>query len=195
MTDSRAMRITKTRVAVVGATVAVATGMVAAGSSPAQDYNVPKNKKIKIVLKGKDPKFKGPKTIQRGAKLTIINKTSPRKIGPHTFTFIAADQRPQTRKEMKACGEDLAGICGEIAKAHKVVFPDTPDGPVLVKKHLVKAGKKGWDKMFDKGVKGDSWYTETKGEKLGQKVTAPVGTKLTYMCVVHPFMQGSITVK
>src|SRR3954453_14320677 len=175
------MRITKTRFVGLVTTAAVGTGLAVAGSSPAQTYNLPKNKTIHIVMKGKDPLFKGPKSIQRGAKLTIENGTNPRKIGPHSFTLMDPSLLPKGRKAIKACGEELAGVCGSIVRAHKA-NPDTGK----IKKPLVKAGKKGWGKPFTLNKKGDSYIFQQKGESFGQKVTAKKGTTLYYFCIVHP---------
>jgi hypothetical protein len=185
------MRTPKTRIAVAATVAAVAVGSVATGSSSAQKYDVPKDITIKMVLKGKKALFKGPKSIERGAKLTLLNTTKVKKIGPHTFTLIDPALRPTNKKEAKACGEEFAGVCGAIAKAHKV-NPKTFE----VGKHLVKAGKGGWDKQFSETKKGDSWYTEELDEEFTQKVTAKVGTKLSYFCIVHPdTMQGTLKVK
>lgn len=185
------MRITKTRFVGGVTTATVAMGLLAAGTSPAQtyDYNLPKDKTIDIVMKGKDPLFKGPKSIQRGAKLTIDNTTSPKKIGPHTFTLIDPSLLPKGKKELKACFH-FAGVCGTILHAHKA-NPKTG----AVKKPLVKAGKKGWDTEFTETKKGDSFVFLKKDETFGQKVTAKKGTTLFYFCDVHPFMQGKIKVK
>ncbi|MEA2246477.1 MAG: hypothetical protein QOH46_1006, partial [Solirubrobacteraceae bacterium] len=80
---------TKRRIGLALVTGATTVGLVA-GSGPASaQYNVGTGPKtIKIVMKGKNPTFKGPKRISRGEKLTIVNKTKPKKIGPHTFTLI-----------------------------------------------------------------------------------------------------------
>jgi hypothetical protein len=57
----------------------------------------------------------------------------------------------------------------------------------------VDVAAKGWDASF--GKEGDTWYTETEGEDTARKVSAEPGSKLYYLCVVHPFMQGKINVK
>ena len=57
---------------------------------------------------------------------------------------------------------------------------------------VVDSGKTGWDKSF--GKKGDSWFAEAKGDKHSRKVTAKVGTTLTYFCAIHPNMVGKIKV-
>jgi hypothetical protein len=183
------VKITKARMAGGVALVAVA-GASALGAAPtsAQKYDGgPKPITVRATLKGKEPVFTGPSKVERGARLTVLNETKPRKIGPHTFSLVKGSQLPKSRAEQKECGEELSGICGRIAKAHKV-DPET----FQVGKPDVDVGKKGWDKSF--GKKGDSWYTETEDEKSTRKVTAKVGTKLTFFCAVHPNMQKKVRV-
>jgi hypothetical protein len=180
---------TKRRIGLALVTGATTAGLVA-GPGPAsaqKDYTNPTGPRtIKIVMKGKDPLFKGPKTISKGAKLTIVNTTKAKKIGPHTFTLVKKGLLPKTPKQMKKCANNKTKLCQNIAKAHKFTPPET------IKKPNVDVGKKGWDKSF--GKKGDTWFTPDKGTKETRKVTAKVGTTIHYMCAVHPFMQGKIKV-
>ena len=42
---------------------------------------------------------------------------------------------------------------------------------------------------------GDSWFTGNKPEaSITQQVTASAGTTIYFMCAVHPWMHGKITV-
>jgi hypothetical protein len=169
----------------------VAVGAVAAvgvsGTAQAQ-YDIGTGPEtIQIKMNGKRPLFKGPKTISRGEVLTIKNKTSPKKIGPHTFTLFKASSLPKGKKEIKACEKIQTPVCARAVKAHKVNLKTGE-----VHKPNVDVGKKGWDKSY--GKKGDSWVTQAKGESKGRNVVAPVGTTLRYICLVHPFMQGKIKV-
>jgi hypothetical protein len=165
----------------------VAAGVLAVGGAQAQDYTVPTGPvTIKIKLKGKRPFFKGPKRISQGEKLTVLNTTSPKKIGPHTFTLIKPSLVPNNKAERKACGHG-AGVCGRVAAAHKF-NPQTEQ----INKPDVDVGGKGWNKSF--GKKGDTWFTQAKGASETRRVSAPVGTVLTYFCAVHPRMQGKIRV-
>ncbi len=178
---------TKRRLGMALITGAGAVGF-ATGSGPAsaQDYDVGTGpQKITMQLKGKRPVFKGPKRVSEGARLTIVNKTAPRKIGPHTFSLVKKGELPKTKKERKSCFE--GNICFTIAMAHRF-DPETE----RINRPKVEVGGKGWNKSF--GKKGDSWYTETKGEKTGRRVTAAAGKTLYYLCAVHPGMQGKIRV-
>ena len=169
-------------------TGATAVGLVAA-SGPASAQYTPGTgpKTITIKQKGKRPYFDAPNRISRGAKLTIVNQTKPKKIGPHTFSLVQKNLLPKGKKERKACFNN--NICFTIAIAHEF-DPKTEK----VHKKVVEVGKKGWDKSF--GKKGDSWFTgeKRKGTKTSRKVSAPVGTTLYFMCAVHPGMQGKIKV-
>ena len=46
------------------------------------------------------------------------------------------------------------------------------------------------DKPGDSGVTGKG----KKGESINLKVTAPAGTKLYFMCLIHPWMQAEVDV-
>ena len=72
-------------------------------------------------------------------------------------------------------------------KAHKVNFKTGAVG-----KPIVDPGKTGWDKSY--GKKGDSSVLEAKGASDTRRVSAKAGTKLYYICLVHPFMHGSFKV-
>jgi hypothetical protein len=174
-------------VGALAAVVAVgATGVVSVGGAAgkAADGNAAK---IKMITKGKDLLFKGPRKIEAGAELDVINKTDPEQVGPHTFTLVKPEDLPETKKQMKDCEKLKSEFCMNIAEKHKVNLETFEIG-----KPSVEAGKKGWDKSF--GNRGDSWFAEAKGESEARKVSAKPGTTLYYFCAVHPFMQGKIKV-
>jgi plastocyanin len=173
--------------------VALVTGAtvvgVAAGSGPASaqytDGTGPRT--INIEQKGKRLFFDYPKTISKGQRLTIVNRTNPKKVGPHTFSLVLKPNLPKSKKERKSCFD--GSICFLIAMAHKF-DPKTEK----VHKKVVEVGRKGWDTSF--GKKGDSWFTgeKKKGTRTSRKVSAAAGTTLYFMCAVHPGMQGKIKV-
>ncbi len=136
-------------------------------------------------------KFVAPETITDGEELTIVNKTNPKQVGPHTFSLIEASLRPATAKARKTCFPK--GICGTIAKWHGVKGPNDP-----VTKNPVKAGKSGWDTEGTKSKPGDSWFTGSKpGGEFSQTVsvdTSEGATTIHFMCAIHPWMQGEIIV-
>jgi hypothetical protein len=136
-------------------------------------------------------KFVAPETITNGEKLTIINKTNPKKVGPHTFSLVVPSLRPDTAKERKTCFPK--GMCGTIGKWHGVTGPHSP-----VTKNPAKAGKPGWSTEGTKSKPGDSWFSgEKPGGEITQKVnvdTSDGATTIHFMCAIHPWMQGEITV-
>jgi hypothetical protein len=136
-------------------------------------------------------RFVAPETIVNGEELTIVNKTIPKQVGPHTFSLVEKSLRPETAKQRKTCFPK--GICGTIAKWHGVKGPNSPPT-----KNPVKAGNPGWSTEGNRKRPGDSWFT---GEKPRGKITEKVNVDtsegpvtLHFMCAIHPWMQGEITV-
>jgi hypothetical protein len=163
-------------IAMVGGTTASAGGEAGTAAGPAT-----------ITMQFQKGKFyfSGAKRVRSGSKLRIRNNTSPMEGGPHTFSLVVKSVLP-TAEEQKTCFP--GGICGTVGTAHE--FTDDEK----VGKPLVKAGKSGWDRSFTTKRKGDTWYSETKGETVSQKVSARKGATLRFMCVIHPEMQGKIKV-
>jgi plastocyanin len=131
--------------------------------------------------------FEGPKTVTQGDTLKIVNTTDPKKIGPHTFSLVKKSVLPKTPSARKSCFTPKH-ICLSIATWHKF-------NPKTEKIGLdpVEVGPKGWSTAGDNSKKGDSWFTEKKGESFEQQVTAATGD-LYYICAVHSFMQGKVKV-
>ena len=176
----------------IGLTVAVGllasvgvAGEVAAGSAGDRSAGPTANARIHMFQRGKSLGFKGATRVSSGATLTIVNKTDPQKVGPHTFTLVRKRNVPLTKRQMKRC-ERTRGVCGDVAEAHQFEPPDT------INKPDVDIGKPGWDRSF--GKRGDSWFTPEKGERTSRVVSARPGTTLYYFCAVHPFMVGKIKV-
>lgn len=167
---------------------ALAVGLAGGPAVFAQDPQPVEPATITMKMKGKSPVFDGPDTVQTGQPLKIVNATSPRKIGPHTFSLVRPNLLPKTAKQFKNCFTPKR-ICMRIALAHKF-NPKTEK----IGKQLVDPGAKGWSKSFTKKAKGDSWYTETKDETFTANVSASAGKTLSFLCAVHPDMQGEIEV-
>lgn len=156
-----------------------------AGAEPAAGKST-----ISMRFDARGPRFTGSKSVVAGQPLRIRNLSDPKKIGPHTFTLVAANVVPSSRKAMENCFTP-GKICMTGAMAH-LFDPKTEK----VGRPLVEAGEPGWDRRFSRKVKtGDSWYTETKGEEFEQVVSARAGTVLRFICLVHPKMQGKIKVR
>jgi hypothetical protein len=134
-------------------------------------------------------KFVGPESVTVGDQLEIVNKTNPKQVGPHTFSLVTKGSLPKTPKARKNCFTPKH-ICLAIAIWHGF-SPKTE----RITKNPAKAGAAGWSTAGNAtGKKGDSWFTEKKGETFSQEVTAAAGSPLYYLCAVHPWMQGKVNV-
>jgi len=175
------------RVGAIGAIVALgATGLASTGAQ-ADESRAAKTTTISMELDGRNTFFKGPNSVKAGDELEIVNNTSPKAIGPHTFSLIDKDKYPElSKKGFKECFK--TGVCASIFKAHEV-----NEKKETVGKFVVRSGKDGWDDGF--GKRGDSWFTFAEDETFSQEVTAKKGDKLFYFCSIHPEMQGKIKVK
>ena len=164
---------------------------IIASSAPAESQQQRGGAVIEMTFDGGPPLFTGDTSeVVAGQTLTIVNNTRPRQIGPHLFSLIKPRALPETRKEIKACLRLESFVCKRIFKAHKV-NPETFE----VKKDTVEEGENGWDAQFGNIVDGDSWYTEKKGDTHSRTVVADAGTRLGYICIVHPdTMQGVLDV-
>ena len=171
-----------------GAVAALGLSLVTASAPADSAKKAPPVSEIRMILDG-GPAFDGPGSIPGGTDLRIVNETKPSQIGPHSFTLVDLDARPDSRDDYKACGKLQLPVCLNVAKAHRV------SKQFVVRKPNVDKGLDGWDKSFNDDVKGDSWFTQKKNESETRTVSAAPGT-LYYFCVVHPKeMQGQITVE
>jgi hypothetical protein len=148
---------------------------------------------IHIVLKKGALRFVGPKTVTQGDDLKIVNDTSAKQVGPHTFSLVTKGSLPRTPGARKNCFTPKH-ICLAIAKWHGVNRREE------VTINPAKAGEEGWSTMGSSAkLKGDSWFTGfKKGASLTQQVTANTTTEpktLYFLCAIHPWMQGSVTVQ
>lgn len=143
---------------------------------------------IKIKGPGGGLRFDGPKSVPAGSYLTIDNTTNPHQVGPHTFSLVTKSSVPKTKPARKKCFTP-GHICRAIAGWH---------GGVKIKENPAEAGNAGWDTLGTKKKKGDSWFTGNKpGTSITQQISADTSggpVTLHYMCAIHPFMHGSITV-
>ncbi len=144
------------------------------------------------IVGGKDNfRFVGPQTVIAGEQLRIVNLTNPRQVGPHTFSLVTPESIPKTARARRFCFAE-GHICNAIAGWHGAVGSGAPSQP------LVEAGAEGWDTSGSVTQKGDSWFSgEKRGASFVQEVTASTAagpTTLFFICAIHPWMHGSITV-
>jgi hypothetical protein len=167
------------------AAIALIGGPVVLAQDPG---DTPEPPTITMEVQGKRLLFEGPATVAKGQELQIVNDTSARKVGPHTFSLAKKGVLPDTPKEFRNCFTP-GKVCMDIATAHKF-NPKTEK----IAKPVVDAGAKGWNRSFARDRTGDSWYSETKGESTSRRVTASAGSTLRFICAIHPDMQGQIKV-
>ena len=172
-----------------GMIAAAAIGMTGAASAEQQRASND-DAKVKMKIQGNKPVFVAPASVGKGEKLKVINRTSVKEIGPHTFSLIKPGLLPQGQ-DVNRCESNEYRPCRRVFQAHQV-DPKTFE----VNRPVVDKGKDGWDRMFTKKRNGDSFYTETQGEKHTRKVKADAGKTLGFFCLIHPkSMQGTIEVK
>jgi plastocyanin len=103
---------------------------------------------------------------------------------PHTITIFKRDAVPADFAEAYICLWDKRvlgadGPCLQFMDAHGGLPPTTP---------VVNVGRNGLD------APGDSIFLPPNGS-VSAEVTARPGTTLHYICIIHPWMQGTITVQ
>jgi plastocyanin len=110
-----------------------------------------------------------------GATIKLANKAKTE--DPHTISLVKKSDLPKTAKQAFNCA-----TCNAILGSHEV-NEQTGD----VGKPVVDVSQPGFD------APGDSAVIAPK-QKISFKVTAKKGTTLYYLCAIHPWMQGSISV-
>jgi plastocyanin len=113
----------------------------------------------------------GPARVASGGTLTWVDADQSEE--PHTISIVDKSDLPADIEEVFECA-----VCGEIFEGH---FAGGGFNPV------VDVGELGLDTRLD------SLFLEPGGQVTAQ-VSAPPGTTLYYLCAIHPWMQGSITV-
>jgi hypothetical protein len=123
-------------------------------------------------------------SVPSGGTLHIVNDAADE--GPHTFTVVAEKDQPKTLPAIFKCT-----ICLKLAKAHGA----NPNSDAPPKFQYLENGV-GTHTPPQVNQPGDSGVTGKgkKGESIDLKVTAPAGTKLYFMCLIHPWMQAVVNV-
>ncbi len=136
-------------------------------------------------------RFVAPKTAIEGEELQVVNTTNPKQVGPHTFSLVEPSLIPKTAKERQLCFTK-GHICKAIASWHGA----KGNGPPKI--NPVEVGTEGWDTLGSLTSKGDSWFTGTKPHaSIVQRLSAGAvagPTTIYFMCAIHPWMHGKITV-
>ena len=114
-------------------------------------------------------------TVNSGEEATWTHDDAT--TAPHTATIVEAFPAP-TLDAIFGCGAP-GGVCAAALDAH---FAGGVFHPV------VEAGSPGLD------APGDSLMFFDDGS-ISAEVTAPPGATLKYLCAIHPWMQGTISVR
>ena len=123
-------------------------------------------------------------TVKSGGSLHIVNLAADE--GPHTFTVIARKDEPKTLQQLFTCS-----ICQKLGKAHGA-DPQSNAPPKF--QYLENGvGQKTPPKVNQPGDSGVTGKGK-KGESIDLTVTAPAGTKLYFICLIHPWMQAVVDV-
>lgn len=125
------------------------------------------------------------KTVKSGATVKLVNKARTR--DPHTISFIAKRFLP------KKFGTPAMGPLGE---AHQVPEGEGEPGVLIVDngQPLAEGATLNVDRMGNDKTAGDSAFIAPGQKSFSFKVTADKGSRLSYFCIIHPWMQGKITV-
>lgn len=126
----------------------------------------------------------GPISVASGDTITWVNKTDE----PHTITIVAPEDVPTSLGEVFTCGAP-GGPCYAALVGH---FSTTP--PTLVLGGGAD-GTAGLDGVGDSLLVFQENPNPNLPSTVSAKVTAPSGTTLNYLCALHPWMIGSITVR
>ncbi len=122
--------------------------------------------------------------VKSGGTLHIVNQAADE--GPHTFTVVVKKDAPKTGLQAVNCK-----ICLTLAKAHGAnPNSDAPPKFPFLENGVGQKTPPNVDRPGDSGVTGPG----KKGESIDLKVTAPAGTKLYFMCLIHPWMQAQVDV-
>lgn len=123
-------------------------------------------------------------TVPSGGTLHIVNLAADE--GPHTFTVVAKKDEPKTGLAILNCK-----ICQVLGKAHGA-DPNSNAPPKFqyLENGVGQATPPQVDKPGDSGITGKG----KKGEFINLTVTAPAGTELYFMCLIHPWMQAEVKV-
>jgi hypothetical protein len=120
--------------------------------------------------------------VRSGGTLHIVNKADD---GPHSLSVVNKKDLPRTVKQINECK-----ICQTIGEEHGA-DPNSDAPPT----HLFVEDGVGQDTPSNFDKPGDSVFIDGKpGASADVTVTAKKGTKLFFMCAIHPWMQAKVIV-
>ena len=122
--------------------------------------------------------------VKSGGTIHVLNDAADE--GPHTFTVVEEKDEPKNGLQMVNCK-----ICITLAKAHGAnPNSDAPPKYAFLENGVGQKSPPSVDRPGDSGVTGKG----KKGESIDLRVTAKPGTKLYFICLIHPWMQAVVNV-
>lgn len=123
-------------------------------------------------------------TVKSGGTV-VFRMTAPQE-GPHTLSVVAKQDLPKSGPAAFNCK-----ICAKLEKAHGA----DPNGNAPPKFQFLENGV-GQQTPPKLDRPGDSAAVfPVKGSSVTMKVTAKKGTTLTFVCIIHPWMQAKLVVR
>jgi plastocyanin len=123
-------------------------------------------------------------TVNAGQRIRFVDDDQDTD-EPHTATIVDRADLPTSFAEGDACFAET-GPCGQAGAAHD---PDGDQQPPF--NLVVNKGRPGLDTAGDSLLFGGGLDNQS----ISARVTAAPGTTLYYLCALHPWMQGKITVR
>jgi hypothetical protein len=122
--------------------------------------------------------------VRSGGTLHVVNLAPDS--GPHTFTVVKKSDLPTTPRAIFQCK-----ICETLGQAHGA-DPNSDAPP----QHLFLEDGVGQDTPPKVNKPGDSAFIEAKRKAhVDLTVTAKKGKELSFICLVHPWMQAKVLVR
>jgi plastocyanin len=176
---------------VSGLTLAVAgaAGAGAAGSAAPSKVTVKESYSIKMVANRyiqDGMRFdKDVYTVKSGGTVKLL-MNAPQE-GPHTLTVVAPRDLPKTAEQ----AFNHCSVCEKLAKAHGAEpQSEAPPKFLFLENGVGQNTAPVLDRPGDSGI-----VSPPKGPSVSFKVGAKKGTTLSFMCIIHPWMQGKIKVQ
>jgi hypothetical protein len=122
--------------------------------------------------------------IKSGGTLHIVNKAHD---GPHTFSIVAKKDLPRTVKQINQCS-----ICQTIGEQFGITDPNSeaPPDHAYTEDGVAQDAPANFDKPGDSVFIGPD-----PGASADAKITAKKGSKLYFLCAIHPWMQAKVIVQ
>lgn len=125
-------------------------------------------------------------TVKSGGTLHLVNSVITE--GPHTFTIVRPQDLPRTAAQVQNCK-----ICNQLGAAHGAdPNSEAPPKFQFLENGVGQSTPPSIDRPGDSALIGPG---QKRGESVDVTVTAKKGTTLHFLCLIHPWMQGTVKVR